>query len=317
MEAKHKSLASRERKITLLFGVTRIRDFRDISVSCTFLKTPLAEVPTGTTKKFNMTFKFHPFFALLSRTTKYGLKGCISSRMIGNNTKNGSTCNGVNGSYSSNRNITVAIEGNIGSGKTSLLKYFKQNSLVEVFEEPVKKWQNVDGNNTLELMYSDPKRWSYLFESYVLLTMMEIHQRPQNTPVRLLERSAYSARFCFIENLHRSGTLSTVEYTVFQEWFDYLMTAEKPQVDLIVYLRTSPEKCMERIKKRSRDEETSVSMELLNSLHDRYEEWLIKKNFYIPAPVVVVDGNKSLDDMFQFYETNTQLLLGINVSKTE
>lgn len=34
--------------------------------------------------------------------------GCISSRMIGNNTKNGSTCNGVNGSYSSNRNITVS-----------------------------------------------------------------------------------------------------------------------------------------------------------------------------------------------------------------
>lgn len=70
-------LASGERKITLLFGVTRIRDVRDISVSCAFLKTPLAEVPSGTTKKFNMTFKFHPFFALLSRTTKYGLKGML------------------------------------------------------------------------------------------------------------------------------------------------------------------------------------------------------------------------------------------------
>ncbi|KAL9974619.1 hypothetical protein ACROYT_G011677 [Oculina patagonica] len=258
-----------------------------------------------------MTFKFHSFFAPLSRITKDGLKGCISSRMIGN-TRNGSTCNGVNGSngHSENRNITVAIEGNIGSGKTSLLKFFRQNSLVEVIEEPVNKWQNVDGSNTLDLMYNDPKRWSYLFESYVLLTMMEIHHRPQNTPVRLLERSAYSARFCFMENLHKSGTLSTVEYTVFQQWFDYLIANEKPQIDLIVYLRTSPEKCMERIKKRSRDEETSVSMELLNSLHDRYEEWLIKKSkFSVPAPVVVVDGNKSLQDMFQFYETNAQLLL--------
>ncbi|KAJ7374493.1 hypothetical protein OS493_004830 [Desmophyllum pertusum] len=173
-----------------------------------------------------MNFKFHSVFALLSRTTKSSLKGCISSRMIGNNTRNGSTCNGPqngsNGHSSVNGNITVAIEGNIGSGKTSLLKYFKQNSLVEVIEEPVKKWQNVDGSNTLELMYSDPKRWSYLFESYVLLTMMEVHHRPQNTPVRLLERSAYSASFCFMENLHRSGTLSTVEYTVFQQWFDYL-----------------------------------------------------------------------------------------------
>ena len=41
------------------------------------------------------------------------------------------------------------MEGNIGSGKTSLLKYFKHNSLVEVVEEPVKKWQKVGGGNTL------------------------------------------------------------------------------------------------------------------------------------------------------------------------
>lgn len=255
-------------------------------------------------------------FAPLARASKTGLRGFLSKKMIGNN--NG--CNGFHGEngHSGKRNITVAIEGNIGSGKTSLLKYFKENSSVEVIEEPVKKWQNVGGANTLDLMYSDPKRWSYLFESYVLLTMMEVHHRPQTSPVRLLERSAYSASFCFMENLHRSGSLSTLEYTVFQEWFEYLMSHEKPHIDLIVYLRTSPEKCMERIKRRSRDEETSVSMELLDSLHERYEEWLIKKSkFHIPAPVVVVDGNRSLKDMFQFYETNTQLLLGINGSKME
>ncbi|KAK2548135.1 Thymidine kinase 2 [Acropora cervicornis] len=225
----------------------------------------------------------------------------------------------------------VAVEGNIGSGKTSLLKYFKQNSMVEIIEEPVKKWQNVDGFNTLDLMYSDPKRWSYLFESYALLTMMEIHHQPQTSPVRLLERTAYSARYCFVENLHQNGMMSTMEYTVFDEWFKYLMSHEKPQIDLIggqlsfktaiddyVYLRTSPEKCMERIKKRSRNEETSVSMELLNSLHERYEDWLIKKSkFGVPAQVLVVDGNQSLEDMFQFYETNSQVILGISASKTD
>ena len=35
--------------------------------------------------------------------------------------------------------------------------------------------------------------------------------------------------FAFIN----SGMLSTVEYTIFQEWFDYLMANEKPQIDLI------------------------------------------------------------------------------------
>lgn len=261
--------------------------------------------------------RFAPHVYALLRSVNAPWEALTPRKMIGRK-KNGTGEFHVAGNGHVNTSITVAVEGNIGSGKTSLLKYFKQNSMVEIIEEPVKKWQNVDGFNTLDLMYSDPKRWSYLFESYALLTMMEIHHQPQTSPVRLLERTAYSARYCFVENLHQNGMMSTMEYTVFDEWFKYLMSYEKPQIDLIVYLRTSPEKCMERIKKRSRNEETSVSLELLNSLHERYEDWLMKKSkFGVPAQVVVVDGNQSLEDMFQFYETNSQILLGISASKTD
>ncbi|XP_031563172.1 thymidine kinase 2, mitochondrial-like isoform X2 [Actinia tenebrosa] len=238
----------------------------------------------------------------------------FSRKMLGSNsisyTTNGhSTKNGTNGT----KKVTIAVEGNIGSGKTTLLKFFKQNPLIEVLEEPVQKWQNVDGGNILELMYKDPKRWSFMFESYVLLTMMQLHHQKQETPVRLLERSAYSAFFCFIENLYLSGMLSQVEYSVFQEWFEYLAEHQKPHVDLIIYLRTSPEICFERMQKRRRSEESSVSMDLLTSLHERYEEWLLKKTkFYLPAPVVVVDGNQSLEKLSQYYENNTHSLFGVN-----
>ncbi|XP_032219142.1 thymidine kinase 2, mitochondrial isoform X2 [Nematostella vectensis] len=210
------------------------------------------------------------------------------------------------------RKITVAIEGNIGSGKTTLLKYFRQNPIVEILEEPVKKWQNVGGSNILDLMYKDPKRWSYMFESYVLLSMMKLHHNTQKAPVRLLERSAYSAYFCFIENLHRNGLVTSVEYSIFQEWFEFLLEQQKPQLDLIIYLRTSPENCMKRVKMRSRSEESTVSMDLIQNLHERYEDWLIRKTkFHVPAPVVVVDGNQSLAELFEFYDANSQLLLGI------
>lgn len=58
--------------------------------------------------------------------------------------------------------------------------------------------------------------------------------------------------------------------------------------------------------------------DLLNSLHEKYEDWLIKKSKVdVPAPVVVVDGNQSLQDMFRFYESNSQVLLGISASKTD
>ncbi|XP_020906485.1 thymidine kinase 2, mitochondrial [Exaiptasia diaphana] len=209
----------------------------------------------------------------------------------------------------------VAVEGNIGSGKTTLLKYFRKNPLVEVLEEPVKKWQNVHGDNILDLMYKDPSRWSFMFESYVLLTMMQLHNQKTNSPVCLLERSAYSAYFCFIENLYQGGLLTKVEYSVFQEWFEFLTIHQKPQLDLIIYLRTTPDECMKRIQKRNRSEETTVSMDLLNSLHERYEDWLLRKTkFYLPAPVVVVDGNQSLEDLFKFYESNSHSLLGMKQS---
>ena len=69
--------------------------------------------------------------------------------------------------------------------------------------EPVEKWQNVGDGNALGLFYEDPSRWSYLFQSYVLLTMLEVHKRKQNQPVTLMERSVYSAGYCFVENLHK------------------------------------------------------------------------------------------------------------------
>ena len=131
-------------------------------------------------------------------------------------------------------------------------------------------------------MYKDPKRWSYLFQSYVLLTMMEAHETPQTHPMRILERSVYSARFCFIENLRKCDppVIDEVEYQVYQRWFDWLMAHHRPHVDLIgtnggpnsgwhvaltsasdaVYLRTTPDVCLNRLKRRGRHEEAGVPL---------------------------------------------------------
>ncbi|XP_046842912.1 thymidine kinase 2, mitochondrial-like isoform X2 [Xenia sp. Carnegie-2017] len=209
--------------------------------------------------------------------------------------------------------VRISIEGNIGSGKTTLLEYFKRHSHVEVFTEPVNKWQNIGDGNALGLVYEDPSRWSFLFQSYVLLTMLEVHKTKQDHPVTLMERSIYSASYCFVENLYQSGKMSSVEYNVYQKWFNYIMKEDKPKLDLIVYLRTSPEECYKRLKKRRRKEEIDIPMSLLETIDQHHEDWLINKTkFDIPAPVLVLDGNKDLKDMFKIYETNTNsILLGM------
>ena len=74
-----------------------------------------------------------------------------------------------------------------------------------------------------------------------------------------MERSLFSARHCFVENLHDTGKMSDAEFSVLCEWFDFLAGGQLPKidigVDLIVYLRTSPETAYERKKARARKEE--------------------------------------------------------------
>ncbi|CAI8026030.1 Thymidine kinase 2, mitochondrial [Geodia barretti] len=96
--------------------------------------------------------------------------------------------------------IPIVVEGNIASGKSTLLSELKLIDSVEIMEEPVKLWRNLAGGNLMGLMYEDSKRWGYLFQSYVLLTMMDLHHKQVEAPVAVLERSVYSARYCFVKH---------------------------------------------------------------------------------------------------------------------
>ena len=102
------------------------------------------------------------------------------------------------------RPFTVIVEGNIGSGKSTFLDHYRNLSDFAVFQEPVDKWRDLDGHNLLELMYTDPRRHSYTFQSFVQLTMAQLHAAKTNKRIKMIERSLWSARYVFAENLLRS-----------------------------------------------------------------------------------------------------------------
>eukprot|EP00095_Tigriopus_kingsejongensis_P007097 maker-scaffold130_size324016-snap-gene-1.11 protein:Tk07097 transcript:maker-scaffold130_size324016-snap-gene-1.11-mRNA-1 annotation:"deoxynucleoside kinase" len=196
----------------------------------------------------------------------------------------------------SSRPFTVIVEGNIGSGKSTCLNAIRQqNRNVEVFDEPVAKWQNIKGHNLFQMMYEDPQRWSMAFQSYAQLTMLEVHNKMTTAPIKIMERSIYSGRHCFIENHHQAGMMPTSEYTVLCEWFDFLRSSPEfnLHVDLVVYLRTTPKVAFERIKKRSRSEEKVIPMEYLEKLHDLHEDWVSNKAA-LPAELLVIDADEDL-----------------------
>ncbi|XP_046398549.1 deoxynucleoside kinase-like [Ischnura elegans] len=213
-------------------------------------------------------------------------------------------------SKTSNRPFTVIVEGNIGSGKTTFINHFQRYDDVATFAEPVDKWRDVNGHNLLELLYSDTKKTAMTFQSYVQLTMVDIHTRRCPQPIKVMERSLFSARHCFVENLHQNGFLDGPEYAVLDEWFKWLCKKVDVEVDMIVYLRTSPEVALDRIKKRGRNEEREVPLSYLEQLHALHEKWLCEeKNNITAIPVLVIDGDKMLSDMEDEIKRCAQLIL--------
>ncbi|XP_050526599.1 deoxynucleoside kinase-like [Daktulosphaira vitifoliae] len=195
---------------------------------------------------------------------------------------------------------TVLIEGNVGSGKTTFLEQFNGCQNVLLATEPVQKWQNVHGHNFLGLMYNDPKRWSFAFQSIVQRTMLELHQlRPNpNQNIKIMERSVYSARNIFVENLFKDNFMSAPEYAVLDAWYQWLIENIEIECDLIIYLRTDPEIAFKRIKTRGRPEEKDISFDYIKSLHDLHEKWLNVKMSSIPnVPVVAVDANQDMESV--------------------
>ncbi|XP_047645782.1 thymidine kinase 2, mitochondrial isoform X2 [Phacochoerus africanus] len=161
----------------------------------------------------------------------------------------------------------ICVEGNIASGKTTCLEFFSNTKDVEVLPEPVPKWRNVRGHNPLGLMYRDACRWGLTLQTYVQLTMLDLHTRAQTLPVRLMERSIHSARYVFVENLYRSGKMPEVDYVVLSEWFDWIVRNIDLSIDLIVYLQTTPETCYQRLKMRCREEEKVIPL-VIEADHD-------------------------------------------------
>ena len=138
------------------------------------------------------------------------------------------------------RPFTVLVEGNIGSGKTTFLKHFQKFSdQVSIVMEPVEKWRDLKSHNLLQLMYEDPERWSLCFQTYVQLTMLQNHTMKSDKSVRMMERSLFSAKYCFAENLRKSGKMPSSEFEVLTKWFEFIL--ECPSIDLsadlIVYLK--------------------------------------------------------------------------------
>jgi deoxyadenosine/deoxycytidine kinase len=181
---------------------------------------------------------------------------------------------------SSNKPKVLIVEGNIGAGKSTFLNMISKHLDVQPVYEPDQKWQNVgDGENLLDKFYQDPKRWAYTFQTYAFVTRVleqELSTKKNPGVVQIIERSVYADRYCFARNCYEMGVLSALEWKLYLEWFTWLVDSYTVKPAGFIYLQTDPEVCYQRVLKRSRSAEKSVSLDYLKMLHQKHEEWLIE-----------------------------------------
>ena len=195
------------------------------------------------------------------------------------------------------RQKTILIEGNICSGKSSLIKYIENNpdhisSLIETIYEPVNLWRDLRGENLFKLFSQNPKKYAFPFQSYVQKTMFTSHMKTLNPSkqFKIMERSIYSARYCFCENLYENGLLDKCEMSIIDSWFQYLTQNFIRPPNLIVYLEASPEVLVNRIRVRGRPEEQFIDLHYLFKIGEKYDSFL-KSNIFGIIPIIRINTN--------------------------
>jgi len=150
--------------------------------------------------------------------------------------------------------MIIAIEGNIGCGKTTQLNILQEKGF-SIYKEPIDKWP-------LEEFYQDPSRWGFLLQVVILRTFVR-----GTEPLSIHERSPMSSKYVFWNNLVESGTVTALENSVFED--EYAEKAWKPNV--LIYINKSPELCHKHIQNRNQPGDKSMQLEYLQTLDTKYE----------------------------------------------
>ena len=178
----------------------------------------------------------------------------------------------------------VAVAGNIGVGKSTLVSMLCDRLDWQPFYEPVSE------NPYLADFYANMSAWAFHSQVFFLTRRLRIHyELSQHTGSVVQDRSLYEDAEIFAQNLYMQGFIQERDYLSYRELYETAIQLLPPP-DLMIYVRGSVPTLMNRISKRGRDYERTITPEYLQSLNDLYETWI--SNFVL-CPVLTIPA----DDM--------------------
>ncbi len=176
----------------------------------------------------------------------------------------------------------IAIAGNIGVGKSTLVRLLCQKLDLQPFFEPVAE------NPYLSDFYTDMSAWGFQSQIFFLSNRLRIHADLIHYPGSVIQdRSIYEDAEVFAFNLHLQGHLSARDYETYFGLYKTLSEFLTPP-DLVIYLRASVSTLLNRIAQRNRDYERTIRPDYLAQLNVLYENWISGFTF---CPVLTVPAD--------------------------
>jgi len=182
----------------------------------------------------------------------------------------------------------ITIDGNIGAGKSTILNYLHNNHNIYIDLEPIDKWKTFLNN-----IYNNKKNY-FNFQIRVWLDRSWIQEKDTNTNI-IMERSPYFIRNTFNKYIYDNNLITEQENNIINELYNKSDIIWKS--NYYIYIRSNPEKCLERIIKRGRDNEMEISLDYLKEIHNLHEE-TYKKAIENKMNIIYIDiENKKIEEI--------------------
>ena len=174
----------------------------------------------------------------------------------------------------------IAIAGNIGAGKTSLTELISKHYGWEA------QYEDVIDNPYLDDFYNHMERWSFNLQIYFLKSrFQQLLNIKNNKKTIVQDRTIYEDAHIFAPNLKAMGLMNQRDFKNYQELFELMESLIKGP-DLLIYLSSSIPNLVNKIHKRGREFENSISIDYLSRLNERYEAWT---STYDKGKIIIID----------------------------